>query len=757
MAVGSSKKVTVTNGIKSQAGRSNPLVYKLKEGLNLKEKFKNLVNKKHICDFKGDKKARNGVDHDATDMTAQLASFEDTSLISGSTAVQYNSEANTPTKKKSYWTFLNHKNKLKDKKGHSILSKKSKSKEKEGMGNNHGGKHRDRCAHHADPTEVSILELPPNVIDKEGDLTPRSPEHKIPRWILGKKNNAAQTKKRTGYCHSPMGRSSSTEGKGAKGTLFHGLSLNLGAVKPVYNSLCTKCMPDEDKIKKGFKGLIIKAPVFNHIPDNERPKSKDSTPTFDRRLLIHETALVDGMSITDVYDLHNHRLGKGSYGQVLKARHKETGETNAVKIIRKANIENAMRMKREISIMKTLDHPNIVKLLEVYEDEDCLYLVMEMCAGGELFDEIVRRGCFDEKYAATMMRQIFSAVAYCHKRSILHRDLKPENILYANMTDESPIKVIDWGFATKCYEQHKFHTLVGTPYYVAPEVLLGNYDKSCDMWSAGVIMFIMLVGYPPFHGNDNATILKNVKRGTINFVPHHWRNISRSAVQLITRCLSYDPRYRISAKEAFNHEWILQNVNTMYLNPNARRCFTRDLAKRFQQFDQYNTMKRVALTCIAHHLSDMDIGPLNAAFEVLNKEGDGVIHVKDIVQGIVDENGDGPNDTSIEKLLSRLDIHCNGVIDYVEFIAASIEEDVYMQKDFCMKAFRLFDIDNKGVITKDNMRKVFQSSMKGNDFPEDFVEDIFNEVDLDRDGVINYTDFCTMLYGLSRPVEAITF
>ncbi|KAK1933014.1 protein kinase domain containing protein [Babesia divergens] len=603
---------------------------------------------------------------------------------------------------------------------------------------------------------ISLLELPPNAVDHIQHV------NKNACWQHDRMYNHDNRNKKIQHCgdnvdcrQPPMARHGSTECKSEKHMLRAAVSMD-SQTRPVYNSLCTKCMPEEDKITKGFTGLLIQTPIFNYVNEPKPQSSRDVTPTFDRSLLIHETALVDGMSINDVYELYSHRLGKGSYGQVLKACHRETGEVKAVKVIRKASIENAMRMKREIAIMKTLDHPNIVKLLEVYEDEECLYLVMEMCSGGELFDEIVRRGCFSEDYAATVMRQIFSAISYCHGKSILHRDLKPENILYANKNNDSPIKVIDWGFATKCRKAHKFHTLVGTPYYVAPEVLLGNYDKSCDIWSAGVILFIMLVGYPPFHGNDNATILRNVKRGTINFVPHHWKNISKSAIDLITRCLSYDPRYRITAKAAFNHEWILQKATSIYVSPVLRQSLTKDLVKRFQKFDQYNSMKRLALTCIAHHLSDMDIGPLSTAFEVLNMEGNGVLYVKDIVKGLQNDKARGQYDPAMESLLENLDTNGNGAIDYVEFIAASMEQDVYMQKDFCMKAFKVFDLEGQGVITRENMRKVFQCDMSRGEFSDDFVEEIFNEVDLDRDGVINYTDFCTMLYGLSRPGDVAT-
>lgn len=749
MAHGQQHMQLPIDGENASRRRSRVVLHKLKEKLNIKVKFMKPIWKKLLCNCKiGNQTCTNCRQRHGSE-NSQPPSYEDASHMNVSSTVPSGTSSNCSSRKKIVVSTVNSHNK------HQVVEfvpspqQANMNAHDRFKGGNKRVMHPEhRYADHPEGGKVSFFELPPNAIEYGGNHQHGGPQNKQPCC-----QNNKRPENNVKYHNSPMARSSSTEIPAEKITLQTAASMD-GKCKPEYNSLCTKCMPEEDKIKKGFKGLLIQTPNFNYLTENKGPATKENTPTFDRSFLIQETALVNGMSINDVYDLNSHRLGKGSYGQVLKARHKETGEVNAVKIIRKANIENAMRMKREISIMKTLDHPNIVRLLEVYEDEECLYLVMEMCSGGELFDEIVRRGCFSEQYAATMMRQIFSAIAYCHGRDIIHRDLKPENILYANMKDESPIKVIDWGFATKCGKSHKFHTLVGTPYYVAPEVLIGNYDKGCDIWSAGVILFIMLVGYPPFHGNDNATILKNVKRGTINFVPHHWRKVSKTAIELITRCLSYDPRYRISAKEAFNHEWILQNITTVYVNPCIRQSLTKDLVKRFKQFDQYNTVKRLALTCIAHHLSDMDIAPLNTAFEMLNMQGDGVIYLKDIVKDLKDEPG--ANDQSVENIVSHLNLTGNEAIDYVEFIAASIEEELYMQKDFCKKAFRLFDRDGTGVITRENMRKVFQCDMHKEEFTDDFVDEIFNEVDMDRDGVINYTDFCTMLYGLSRPVDSVT-
>ena len=217
-----------------------------------------------------------------------------------------------------------------------------------------------------------------------------------------------------------------------------------------------------------------------------------------RSSIIRQEILAEGQTIHDLYDVKVGQLGKGSYGSVSKAKDLRTGVVRAVKVVYKPKIENVTRLKREILIMKRLDHPNIIRLFEVFEDSKNLYLVMELCTGGELFDRIIRSGHFSERYAAALMKQTFSALAYCHANDVMHRDMKPENLLFVDSSPVSTLKVIDWGFAAKCGKNHKFSSVVGTPYYVAPEVLFGNYDKRCDIWSTGVILYILLCGYPPF-------------------------------------------------------------------------------------------------------------------------------------------------------------------------------------------------------------------------------------------------------------------
>lgn len=187
---------------------------------------------------------------------------------------------------------------------------------------------------------------------------------------------------------------------------------------------------------------------------------------------------------------------------------------------------------------------------------------MEYCTGGELFDRIVSAQRFTEKHAADIMNQMLSAVKHLHEHNIVHRDLKPENFLMNDTGEDAEIKLIDFGLSKRFSQKdelEKMHTVVGTPYYVAPEVLKGNYDKQCDVWSLGVILFVFLCGYPPFEGDNNKEIFKNVLKTPLTFDPIDWDRVSDAAKDLLTKMLEKDPTKRISAQQCLEHPWFAMN------------------------------------------------------------------------------------------------------------------------------------------------------------------------------------------------------
>ena len=258
-------------------------------------------------------------------------------------------------------------------------------------------------------------------------------------------------------------------------------------------------------------------------------------------------------------------LGSGTFGKVYEIENKETKKKYACKHITKKKICDMNKFNNEINIMREINHPNIIKLYEIYEDQRHIDLVMEECLGGELFDRIMERiqekKIYNEKEASIIFKQIMKGVEYCHSKGIVHRDLKPENILFLTKEENSPIKIIDFGLSKIFGEKinNKFlSTKVGTAYYVSPEILEGKYNEKCDIWSCGVILYIILSGTPPFNGENDIEIYKKISHKKFTFPEKEWQNISENAKDLIKKMLC-DENIRLSAKEVLQHNWLNDN------------------------------------------------------------------------------------------------------------------------------------------------------------------------------------------------------
>jgi len=245
---------------------------------------------------------------------------------------------------------------------------------------------------------------------------------------------------------------------------------------------------------------------------------------------------------------------------VKKGVNKENKESVAIKIIeKKAGEEELMLLHREIDIMRKLQHKHIIALYDVFEDSEKIYLILELVTGGELFDQIVSRGVYSERDAAQVVSQILEAVSYMHSNGIAHRDLKPENLLCGG-ADGRQIKVTDFGLS-KDFGKGNLRTSCGTPDYVAPEVLKGQtYDNSVDIWSVGVICYILLCGFPPFYGNSDQQIFEKIMKANYDFPSPDWDEITDDAKEFIQAILVLEPSERPSAPDCLQAPWIQSQV-----------------------------------------------------------------------------------------------------------------------------------------------------------------------------------------------------
>lgn len=253
---------------------------------------------------------------------------------------------------------------------------------------------------------------------------------------------------------------------------------------------------------------------------------------------------------------------------------------------------------------------------------------MEICEGGELFDRIIAEKQLSEAHAASIMRKLFSALAYCHDQGICHRDLKPENCLLVSSDPDSDIKLIDFGLAKDYSEASAMQGMHGTPYYIAPDVLSGTYTNAIDCWSLGVMLYIMLSGTPPFNGKTNEEILMHVYDGSFSFRPRAFQSVSNMAKDLISRLLVKDPRLRMTAKEAFNHPWITG------LAPLPSVPLNRAVFDDMHHFVESQNFRKATLMLIASRLTERDITNLKQVFISLDTDGDGMLSRSEMDLGL---------------------------------------------------------------------------------------------------------------------------
>jgi serine/threonine protein kinase len=297
--------------------------------------------------------------------------------------------------------------------------------------------------------------------------------------------------------------------------------------------------------------------------------------------------------INDAYMLGD-EIGRGGFSVVVEATSKKDGEKYAVKIIEKSMIQDDIKLlRREIEIMKKVSHPNILKLHEIYETDEKVYIVMELVQGSELFDRIVDKGYYSEKNAINIVKQILSAVAYLHSKGIAHRDLKPENLLCSGTGDNEIVKIADFGLSKIFNDNEELMTSCGTPGYVAPEVLMcESYDKSVDMWGIGIITYILLAGYPPFYAENDTALFEKIMNAEYDFDDECWEDVSDLAKDFIRHLLVKDPKERYTAEEALKHPWLSSDASDKQLK--IGRKMSEYNMKRKEQKQKYSKDDSVA-------------------------------------------------------------------------------------------------------------------------------------------------------------------
>lgn len=431
----------------------------------------------------------------------------------------------------------------------------------------------------------------------------------------------------------------------------------------------------------------------------------------------------------EVYEIGK-ELGRGKFGTTNVATHLKTGEEFAIKAISKHQPEyNAKMVQSEVEILARLSaHPNIAGLHELYEDGGFRYIVLELCSGGELFDLIVERGYFTEKEVALLARTLLQVVAHCHSKGILHRDLKPENFLLKKQDgsiEKDNLRAIDFGLSTFHSEGQYCKKVVGSAYYLAPEVLKGQYSWACDAWSAGVMIYIMLSGMPPFWGRTDQEIFGRVLREPLDLKVEPWGDVSQPAKDLVSKLLTRNAATRMTAEAALKHPWIRELADI------PDKPMSSVMLTRLKQFTAMSKFKALLLNLVAKHLAPTEIGSLRNSFLAMDTDGTGFLTAEKLQAGLARCSVDA-SATDMQHLMRHLDVQDQrrdkpAILSYEDFLAAAIDTQKSLSAQSLSAIFAALDQDNDGFLSAEELSNGLQSA----DIFAD-VEDVMHMMEMEN-------------------------
>ena len=436
-------------------------------------------------------------------------------------------------------------------------------------------------------------------------------------------------------------------------------------------------------------------------------------------------------------------VGSGAFGKVRLYVDRDSKlfkyaiKTIKKNIFKRHSIES---IKREVDILRSLDHPNIVKYFETYEDECYLHIVMEYIAGDNLFRVLTdQKGFkFTERAISKIMTCLLKAVLFLHHNGIIHRDIKPENIVFVEPDNFNALKLIDFGLSIQ-QNAKKDNRRVGTPYYMAPEMVRGNFNYASDVWSIGVILFIMVTGKQPFRGKSKEEVFEKIKRGSYDKNTLNRAKCSKEVKDLIKKMLVTEHSKRITVESALDHIWFKQFEN----NKNINLVVDQEIIESLKQFQYQNIFQKEIRFYLAKLCSDKEIIKLKQAFLAIDKDNSGEIEYEEIPK-IFSELNIEASDIELKNIFSSMDFHCDGKVNYSEFLAATISTINFNKEEKLWSAFKYFDTTDSGYITLDSVMDALKNS--GVIIDEEGLTKTFNQ--LQKKGKkINFNEFKAIALG----------
>lgn len=474
--------------------------------------------------------------------------------------------------------------------------------------------------------------------------------------------------------------------------------------------------------------------------------------------------------ITEYYKIGKVLGVPGQYGTVKECTHKKTGEKLAVKLLKKHKYHDRKRTKQyfedlrsEIYLLSVShDHPYIVSLGtepgngSVFEDIQTLYIIMERCDGGELYDRIQKMDGFSESHAQQLIRCIMSALYFLHEQGIAHCDLKPENFVFKSgdpkHKDYNTLKLIDFGMAKVVHWRKYLRKLVGTPYYIAPECLEGRYNEGCDMWSIGVVLFVMIFGFPPFYDDTKSkdrvssdqVIFSKIKKG---FTPKtkagygpwfpKYHKVSTECRDLLGRLLRKSIADRLTAEEVLEHPWLNKDVPSAALH----KITDASIAKAMMRYSRRTKFQTEILHLLneCKYLSKNQLEMVRRSFQRMDRDGNGLLD-KDEVHACLKDVDPRVQKEEVEQMFQAIDANNDGAVDYDELVTMRINKKLRSKESRLRKVFQALDKDGDGYVTTEELHQALDS-VSDQPVTMEYCAALISEVDLNCDGRVSYEEF----------------
>lgn len=431
-------------------------------------------------------------------------------------------------------------------------------------------------------------------------------------------------------------------------------------------------------------------------------------------------------------------LGEGGFGMVYKGTHKKTGAERAIKQMQKDPRDKEMNdeIKQEFDFLKELDHPNLIKVYDMFEAKVDFHIVTDLYGGGDLIDYLEERKKLTEKDVQVFMNKLLSCIEYLHDSKLMvHRDLKLENVLLDEEKDLADMKLIDFGLARHFQQGDTFFELVGSTAYVAPQVIEGEYTQKCDIWSCGVIAYCLLCGYTPFEGYDDGQTLQAILVGRFDFADPAWDPISQEGKDFICNLLAYEEKERPSANQALRHPWL---TGFRASNKNSTKQIEESLKDSIQGLKRFRSkgckLKQAACAIMASQvLKKKEKEAINADFQVMNKSLSGTITKNDLKQALVDVNADS-SPQAVNAIMEQVNFSGTGAISYSEFAIAMMFEKEMVDDKMLRHVFNMLDHDNDAHISTKDLQATLM-------MPEEACSAMLAPLGTGADGKLSFDQF----------------